>query len=611
LRTFFGFVWRGLDGLRKVLHLVLLLVIFGFIAGALSPSIPRLPNRAALVIAPQGDIVEQLSGDPVERAVAEARGLGQSETLLRDLTDSIRHAAADKRVEALVLNLDSMSGGGQPTLDELARAIDEFKKSKKKVIAYGIGMLQDQYYVAAHADEIYVDPLGLVALEGYDRYRMYYKAALEKLGVDVNVFRVGAYKSAVEPYLRQGMSPEDREESTAYLAALWSNYQAAVARARGLQPAAIGAYAAGFPEAVAAADGDTAKVALDARLITGIKSSIEVEQRIVELVGEDEKSGSFTEISQQDYLRVMRAGETLKSEGHSRIGVLVASGEILDGEQPSGVIGGVSTAELVRKARLDDDIKALVLRIDSPGGSVIASEQIYRELRAFRASGRPIVVSMGDVAASGGYYIAAPADQIWASPATITGSIGIFGAFPTANRALDKIGVSVDGVGTTPLSGEFRLDRPLGAGAAKLFQATIEHGYAEFLARVAEGRKQPLAKIDAVAQGRVWAGADAKRVGLIDALGSFDDAVKSAAKLAKLDSGRYSLDFIEPDMSWTQELLTNIQVRALGVFARGMPAEPALVRVVRRADPLARELERWSRFNAANHLYSYCFCSLE
>jgi len=611
-----GFIWRGLDGLRRVLHLILLLVIFGFIFGALRTSIPSLPSRAALVIAPEGEIVEQMSGDPLDRAIAEAQGQGPSETLLRDLVDAIRAAADDDKVQALVLDLNGMSGGGQPTLQEFASAITEFRKSGKKVIAHSVAFTQAPYFVAAHADEIYVDPLGFVLIEGYDRYRMYYKAALDKLGVDMNVYRVGAYKSAVEPYVRQDMSAEDREESSAYLNALWSNYQTVVTKARALPANVVADYVGNIATTVSAAQGNAAQVALDAKLITGIKSSIDIEARVVDLVGEDEATGSFNEISLTDYLRVERAEEKLHSDSKSRIGVIVASGEILDGDQPPGVIGGSSTAALIRDARLDDEIKALVLRIDSPGGSVLASEQIYRELKAFKATGRPIVVSMGDLAASGGYYIAAPADEIWANSATITGSIGIFAVFPTVNRTLDKLGVSVDGVGTTPLSGEFRLDRPVGPVAAQLLQSTIERGYEEFLARVTEGRGKTRAQIDAIAQGRVWSGSDAKRVGLVDSLGSFDDAVAAAAKRAKLAKGEYQLDYLESDPSWAEQLAMSLEAKYVGrlmgaAMARDTSALGSVARLGRSAGPLERELARWARLSTPNHLYAYCFCDAQ
>src|ERR1700731_1842156 len=384
-RSFFSGLWRGLDGLRKALHLIMLLAIFALLVGLLRVGVPRIPARAALLIAPQGELVEQLSGDPVERAVEQARGEGHAETLLWDLTDSIHAAAGDKRIQVLALDLEKFAGATQVTLEELANALREFRASGKKVVAYGTEFTQERYYLAAQADEIYVDPMGFVLLDGYERYRTYLKDALDKLGVDINVFRVGAFKSAVETYTRTSMSPEDREESRTYLNALWSSYQQAVTRARKLPADALTKYVGTLAKTVPAAGGDAPQVALAAGLVTGIKSRLEAERR--------------------------------------------------------------------------------VLRVDSPGGSVLASEQIYRELLALRAAGKPLVVSMSGYAASGGYYISAPADESWASPATLTGSIGIFAIIPTVDRTLGKIGVGVDGVGTTPLSGELPLARPPGEEA--------------------------------------------------------------------------------------------------------------------------------------------------
>ena len=335
MRSFFGYVLRGLDGLRKVLHLLLLLLILGFVVGALRTSIPRLPAKAALLVQPEGEIVEQAAGDPFERAVAEARGLGNDETPLRDLTDVIDAARSDARIQALVLDFDAMSGGGQPTLDEFARAVDAFRKSGKKVIARGTGFTRDTYYVAAHADEIYVEPLGFVMLEGYDRYRMYFKGAFDKFGVDMNVFRVGAYKSAVEPYVRQDMSEQDREESVAYLGSLWNTYLESVAKARGLKADDLRTRVASLADDVEAAAGDTSKVALQSKLVTGIKSSIEVEARVAELVGEDEEKGTYNAVQFADYLRVVRAEQKLRKEADARIGVLVASGEIVSTDPPT------------------------------------------------------------------------------------------------------------------------------------------------------------------------------------------------------------------------------------------------------------------------------------
>jgi protease IV len=608
LRSFFSGLWRGLDGLRRALHLILLLLIFGVLLGVLRGSVPKIPAKAALLIVPEGQLVEQLSGDPVERAVEETRGEAHRETLLWDLTDAIRVAASDPRIPAIALDLQKFDGGTQPTLEELAAALREFRKSGKKVIAYGAELSQERYYLAAQADEVLLDPMGFVLIDGYDRYRMYLKEALDKLGVEINVFRVGAFKSAVETYTRTNMSAEDREESRSYLTALWSSYQDAVTRARKLQPDALARYVDTLSKAVPAAGGDAARVALQAGLVSALKTRLEFEQRVVALVGKDDNNGSFKTVSLDDYVRYAHAQKKLKADGKPRIGVIVAAGEILDGEQPPGTIGGETLAKLIRQARTDRDVKALVLRVDSPGGSVLASEQIYRELVALRAAGKPIVVSMSGYAASGGYYISAPADEILASPATITGSIGIFAIIPTVDRTLGKVGVSVDGVGTTPLSGQLRLDRPLGEEARVLLQSTVTRGYAEFLERVADGRKKTRDEVDKVAQGRVWAGNDAHRIGLVDRLGSFNDATQAAARRAKVTD--YALEFIEPELTWAQALLMQLRSNVAALLLRASPGEAALLQLAQRFDPVTREAQRLARFSTPDHLYAYCFCEV-
>jgi len=627
MRKFFGWVFRGLDGLRKILHLLLLLVIFGFVVGALSGSIPKLPNDAALVLKPEGEIVEQPSADPFELALAEARGMGGGETTLRDLTDAIDAARDDKRIKTLVIDFNAMTGAGQPTLDEFARSVTAFRKSGKKVVAISaFGYSRDTYYVAAHADEIYMDPKGLLILEGYERYRNYYKSALDKLGIDVNVFRVGTFKSAVEPFIRDDMSSEDREASQRFVNSLWESYLVAVGKARNLEPAAIRGYVDNFSPTVKAAKGDSAKVALDAKLVTALKTPLEIEKRIIELSSKDEDKESYNGVSLKDYLRIVRAEDKVSKHPDARIAVIIGSGEIVDGSGDGGVIASDSMIKLIRKARLDDDIKALVLRIDSPGGSAFASEQIYREINAFKATKRPVIVSMGDLAASGGYYIAAPADEIWASPATITGSIGIFGLFPTAPRTFEKLGIGVDGVGTTPLSGELRLDRPVGEAAAMLLQANIERGYEDFLALVAKGRSKTRDEIDAIAQGRVWSGRDALERGLVDKLGSLDDAVASAAKRAGLEEGKFERDYLEPEKSFAQELVTNFQVKtaalmlealdvdsfggfALAAVGVDAPTRVALQSARRDFGPIERSVLRFNRLAVADQLYAHCFCT--
>jgi protease-4 len=608
LRSIVYGLWRGLDVLRRFLHLIVLLVVFGFVIGALRGSVPAIPAKAALLVAPEGDIVEQSTGDPLERAVEEARGQGHTETLLWDLTDSLRAAAKDKRIQAVAIDLEKMDSAGQPTLEELARAIHEFRATGKKVIAYGNEMTQARYYVAAQADEIYLDPMGFVLVDGYARYRMFYKEALDKLGVDINVFRVGAYKSAVEEYTRTDMSPEDKEESSAYLGALWNTYQDSITRARKLPRDALSKYVNTLAKTVPAAGGNAAQVALDAGLVTGLKTQLEVEKRLIGLVGADDTTGSFKSVSTSDYARVAHADMKIHADGKPRVGVIVAAGEILDGDQPPGTVGGDSTSRLIRQARLDHNIRAVVLRVNSPGGSVMASEEIYRELQAMRAAGKPVVVSMSSLAASGGYYISAPADEIWASPATLTGSIGIFAIIPTIDKTLGKIGVSVDGVGTTPLAGQLRIDRPMNDESRTLLQSQINRGYEEFLQRVSTGRKKTRDQIDAIAQGRVWAGIDAKRLGLVDQLGSFDDAVRSAARRAKLTD--YDLEFVEPELTWAQELVLQLKSSAAKAVVSALMDDRsrAFAHVAQKLDPLTKEVALLSRFTEPNKVYAYCFC---
>ncbi|HXC59617.1 MAG TPA: signal peptide peptidase SppA [Steroidobacteraceae bacterium] len=613
---FFRGLWRGLDGLRRVLHLILLLLIFGFIIGALRGSVPNLPASAALLIQPYGQIVEQRSGDPLQIAFNEARGERQAETLLWDITESIRAAVHDGRVKAIVLQLDYFTGAGQPSLEEVTAAMREFRASGKKIIAHSSSFSQSQYYLAAQADEIYLDPQGEVLLEGYERYRMYYKGLLDKLAVDMHLFRCAecSYKSAAEDMVRTGMSDQDRAESKAYLDALWLGYKTAVAKARGLTPDVIEQYTNGYIDALRSNAGDAARIALEAGLVTGLKTEDEVTDRVVELVGENRDGDGYSAIDLADYVRVHHAEQRLHSGAHGRVAVIIASGEILDGEQPPGTIGGQTAADLLRQARDDDDIAAVVLRVDSPGGSAFASEVIYREVLAVKAAGKPVVVSMGDVAASGGYYVAAPADEIFASANTITGSIGIYSVIPTLDRTLGKVGVSVDGVGTTAMSGKLRVDRPLDPTLRDYIQFTTDRGYEVFLSHVAAGRDKSRDDVHALAQGRVWVGSDAKAHGLVDTLGGYDDAVKSAAKRANLPAG-YVVERLEPELSWAEQLALQLRIRALRITSKVLG--PAVGEVKAALSPMAAlapvrdELARVQRMAASQRPLAYCFCSVQ
>ncbi len=607
--NFFRYSWYALDGLRKVLHLSLLLFFFALIWIAASPQIPLVPRSAALLIAPQGALVEQNSGGPLDRVMAEASGEQEFEVRLRDVVEAIQRAKDDERIKVIVLDLDGLTGGGVAKLEEVAAALREFRASGKQVIAMAQSFDQQQYYLAAHADQIYLDPHGSLLIEGFAYYGQYYKDAIDKLGVSVNVFKAGKYKSAVEPYIRADMSPEAREANQQWLGALWNNYQSVVTQARGLAPDALRDYAEQLLPALQGTQGDFAKLAVERKLVTELKTREQIIEQLRLQVGEDQSDHSFKRVSFEDYLAAEHAEHPLENRGNNRVGIVVAAGEIVDGERTAGTVGGESMAELLRQARYDDDIKAVVLRIDSPGGSVMASEVIRREVAALKAAGKPVVASMSSTAASGGYYIAMDADEIWANPATITGSIGVFGIVPTFEKTLGKLGVNTDGVGTTSIAGALRSDRAMSDTAKQVYQLSVDHEYSQFVDRVAQGRNQSFEAIDAIAQGRVWAASDAKERGLVDHLGLLDDAVKAAAQRAQLGDD-YSHEYLEVDLSWRQVLAQ--QVSALsGKLTHVLAPEMRLLAGIAQQPAMLREVQRMQRFAGSRNVYYYCACVVE
>ena len=607
-------IGRGLDRLRRV---IINAAFFGLLLGLLIAAFrgrPRVPDGAALVLRPEGAIVEQLSsGDPLQSLVAESAGAGAPrETLLKDLLDAIRAAKEDSRIKALFLDLDLMSSAGLTKLRDLRAALADFKKSGKKVVAYSDSYLQPQYYLAAQADEVYLHPQGMVVLEGFGRWRNFYKEGLDRLGVEVHVFRVGEYKSAVEPYLRNDMSPESKEMALDFYGDLWRDWLADVAAARKLEPGEITALFDGLPERLRAAGGDMAKMALDAKLVDKLAPRDEVRKRMIALTGEDKEKKSFRQVGYKTYLAAKGGDRTGAGRGDA-VAVVVAKGEILDGTQPAGRVGGDSTARLIRQAREDDSVKALVLRVDSPGGSAFASEVIRRECELTQGAGKPVVVSMGSVAASGGYWISTSADEIWASPETITGSIGIFGVYPTVEKPLAKyLGIHTDGVGTTRLSDALRPDRAMDPVLADLFQQNINHGYEEFLARVAKARKMTRDQVDKIARGRVWSGEDAKGLGLVDQLGGLDEALASAAKRAKLGKG-YRVWYVEKEKSLRERVADMLSAQAVGLArAAGWGATPSAsagaLSVASRLRDLEADLQRLARWNDPQGMYAHCLC---
>jgi protease IV len=602
-------IWRGLDRLRRVLHLLLLLFLLLIVIASLVGERVFVPSRAALLIAPQGALVDQLSGDPLQRALARARGTRVQESSLRDLIEALRAARTDNRIKGVVLDLDGLTGAGLSKLQEVAKELTAFKESGKPVTAVGDAFSRDQYYLAAQADKIYMHPMGQVLIDGYSRFMPYYKSALEKFYVDYNVWTVGEYKSFVEPITRDNMSPQDREAASEYLGALWSGYQADVTSARKLAPDALQRYADGAATLLADAGGDTAKLAVDSGLVDELLTRDAMRARIRDSIGATGRgkrhADDFPEIGFEDYVRAVRKGERAQ---RSNVAVIVAVGTILDGTQPPGSIGGDSLAELIRQAEDDDSVKALVLRVDSGGGSAFASDVILDEIQAFQRSKRPVVVSMGSVAASGGYWISMAANEIWASPSTLTGSIGVGATIPTFQRLLERFGVHVDGVGTTPITSTVDPLQSLNDTAKGVIAESVKHTYRDFVSKVAEHRMKSYDEVEASARGRVWVGSEALNRGLVDKLGSLDDAIASAAELAGLEKGAYGIEHIEPQLGLSEQLALQFAIAA-------EPAMKALSVAPGWQDTVSRWLETamsplayLARWNDPRGVYAYCFC---
>lgn len=601
-------LWHALDGVRKVLHLILLLLLFGIVLAATYTAIPYVPGKAALVLAPEGRIVEQLSGDALDRALFEMVGERQPETRLEDLLDVVRAAADDDRVQALVLELGALESVSLPALQDLSGAIAEFRESGKKVLAWGTYYDQRHYYLAAQADEVYLDPFGAVIIEGYAYFRQYLKGTADKLGVEVNVFKTGTHKSAPETYTRDDMSEENRSEAKVWIGALWEAWKTGVATARGIEPQVLQVYADRAGEGVRQAEGDLAQYALGRGLVDGLKTREQFDERVSEEVGEDEAEHSFQAVHWRQYLAVLQSEKALHTRHKHNVGVVVAAGDIFDGTQPPGTVGGDTLSGVLRDARFDDRIDAVVLRIDSPGGSMFAAEQVKREVEALRAAGKPVVASMSGVAASGGYYIAASADRIYAAPTTITGSIGVYAIVPTFGRTLGKIGITTDGFGTTALAGSDRLDRDLNPQLGEVLQASVGHAYRTFVAGVAQARQRPYEDIDSIAQGRVWSGADAKNVGLVDEFGNLAAAIEEAAHMGSLPAA-YGVEWLEPSRSWRDMLALALRTTAARLvhwagFEVKRPGLPLLELVAPEVASLLRLAE------AGRPLY-WCACRVE
>lgn len=621
--SFFIGLWDVMNFTRRLILnllffglLLLILVLFVFAMGKGASSGRTLQDRTTLVIAPEGRLVEQFSADPVSRALAKAIGDNSAEEVqLRDLVRALDAAREDKKIERVVLQLDKLQPSGFASMREVAASLQELRASGKDIVAYSDNMSQWQYLLAAQAKEIYLDPMGGVVLEGLGRYRQYFRTGLQdKLGVDVHLFKVGEYKSAAEPYVLDAASPQAKEADLFWMNDVWQRYLADIAKARKLDAAQLAAGIDTMPEGIAAAGGDLAKFALQQKLVDGLKTREEVEDLLADRgVADEDADGGFRSINLDEYLTQI---DTRRSPVDSRpqVAVVVASGEIAGGDLPAGRVGGESTSALLREARDDDNVKAVVLRVDSPGGEVFASEQIRREVVALKAAGKPVVVSMGDLAASGGYWISMNADRIYADPSTITGSIGIFGMIPNLSRSLDKIGVHTDGVGTTRFAGAFDITRPMDPAVGQVIQSVINKGYADFTGKVADARSKPVEAVDEVARGRVWSGAQAKERGLVDAFGGLKAAIADASNRAKLGGpDKVRVRYIEKPATPFAQFLSGFAGSNAGAWMLGESgvARMMLARSMPEVDTQLRFVEdaaRDPRGSAPVKALAYCFC---
>ncbi|WP_391529337.1 signal peptide peptidase SppA [Photorhabdus akhurstii] len=603
----FKWSWRLLNFIREVIsNLIFIMLVLVVVGGFLlyqQPNKTADSYRGALYVNLTGVIVDQVSSrtplTQLSRELFGASGNKFQENSLFDIVDSIRQAKTDTKITGLVLKLDDFIGADQPSMQYIGKAINEFKTSGKPVYAISDSYNQSQYYLSTFADKIYLSPQGTVGLYGYSTNNLYYKSLLDSLKVTAHIFRVGTYKSAVEPVMRDDMSPDAREADSRWVNGLWHNYLNTVATNRKLTVDQVFPGADEMIAGLRAVGGDNAQYALKHKLVDYVAPRNVIESDMTKAFGWDEKNRHFNAISIYDYAPQLVEG---RSSSKGNIAVIVAQGAIVDGQQTPGMVGGDTTAAQIRQARLDDNIKAVILRVNSPGGSVSASDVIRTELAALRAANKPVVVSMGGMAASGGYWISTPSNYIIANQSTLTGSIGIFGVITTYENSLEHIGIHTDGVSTTPLAG-ISVTKGLSKQFSELMQLNIENGYNNFIGLVANSRHKTREEVDKIAQGHVWIGHDAKTNGLVDQLGDFDDAVTKAAELAKLDNPE--LDWMQPEMSFSELLMSQLTTTAQVIVPEAVQAWlPAPLAQV--AQEVKQQSEFYRHLNDPQNRYAFC-----
>ncbi|WP_462171688.1 signal peptide peptidase SppA [Pseudoalteromonas xiamenensis] len=613
VKTVFRFLWKAINFSR---NLILNLIFFGILFAVIfsieenEQTHAMVAQDSALVLNLSGILVEEKRYvDPVEAAFSDfSDDKEPAEILVDDVVEAIKNAADDSRIKVIVLDLKSLHRAHLDKLKSIGVALNDFKAQGKQVIAYGDYYSQAQYYLASYADEVVLHPYGGVSIDGFGVYPIYFKDALDKLSITQHVFRVGTYKSAVEPFIRNDMSEAAKEANRLWLGELWSHYKNDVSLNRKFDQSNFDETLDTFVEKLEQTQGDFAQYALQNKWVDKLATRQELTEELIGLVGEDDKTKSFNRIAFQDYLDLTRLNQFDVPMG-DKVAVVVAKGSIMDGKQRAGEIGGDSTAALLKKARLDDKVKAVVLRIDSGGGSMFASEIIRNEVLAIKAAGKPVVASMGSVAASGGYWIAASANEIWASENTVTGSIGVFGTIMTIENSLKKLGIYSDGVGTTELQGS-SFTRGIDPKMVNVIQKGVENAYDKFITVVSNSRNIPKEKVNEIAQGRVWLAPQALEFGLVDKLGTKDDAIEAAAALANLD--HYDVEVVEHDLTEQEKLIQKIfgvaSVKSLmgGVYS-SIADSTALSGLIGMAqDTLNTQTKLIKQYNDPNGVYSRC-----
>jgi protease-4 len=602
IRRFFSGLWALISWTRvailNVLFIVIVVMIFSsFNTEKLSP----LSEPTALRLAPHGFLVDQYSFvDPMTQIFDGGRPEDR-ETVVSDLISALKHAENDSRVSAVILDLNYFLGGGISKMAEVGEALDAYKTSGKPLIAFADNFSQDRYYLASHADEVVLNPMGAVLLTGYGGYRQYYKDAIDKLGLNFHVFRVGDYKDFVEPYTRNNMSEQSRENNGRLLTELWSVYAEHVEMSRALPSQSLNDYINNLDSKLAEHQGNSAQLALEFGLVDKLATRSELEDKLIKQFGQAKDSREVKALDYWDYLSFV---ETETQKQHDKVGLIVASGTIIDGDQPAGTIGSESLSELFAQARERKDIKALVLRIDSGGGGVFASEVIYQQVKKTRDTGIPLFISMGSAAASGGYWIAAAGDEIWATPTSITGSIGVFGAFPTLERTFEKLGIHTDGIGTTELAGGMRLDRDISPKASSILQQGVEFTYTKFLNIVANARGMSVEDVHTVAQGQVWSGSQAKELGLVDHLGSLNQVINAAAERADLTS--FSVEKLQRELTPKEQFLQQLSGQGQSFVPTKLIDSVAPLALRQALAPILQPFIHISRMTDPMGLYSQC-----